>query len=64
VPDDRFGLPVTTSSGQALGIDPEFALAHIALARNAQLYDRMAEARAASARGHAIAVATASNGRG
>ena len=80
MPGDRFGLPVTTSSGralalyveavdrmlsanagaeallgQALGIDPGFALAHVALARNAQLYGRMAEAKAAAARAGASA---------
>ncbi len=38
---------------QALAIDPEFALAHIALARTAQLYGRMEEARSAAARASA-----------
>lgn len=41
---------------QALAIDPEFALAHIALARTAQLYGRMEEARGAAARAGACAV--------
>lgn len=39
--------------GQAIAIDPEFALAHVALARSAQLHGRMEEARAAAARARA-----------
>jgi tetratricopeptide (TPR) repeat protein len=41
--------------GQALELDPDFALAHAALARNAQLYGRMEEARSAAARAGACA---------
>jgi tetratricopeptide (TPR) repeat protein len=77
---DRFGLPVTAGSGealalyveavdrmlsanagaeallgQALELDPDFALARAALARNAQLYGRMEEARRAAARAAACA---------
>jgi tetratricopeptide (TPR) repeat protein len=98
---DRFGLPVTTPSAQALTLyidgvdrllsanpgagscfreaielDPGFALAHIALARNSQLYGLMGEARTATARaveccarsgtarerGHIEALALAING--
>jgi tetratricopeptide (TPR) repeat protein len=40
---------------EATALDPGFALAHIALARNAQLYGRMDEARAAAARASACA---------
>jgi tetratricopeptide (TPR) repeat protein len=61
---------------EALAIDPDFALAHIALARNAQLYGRMGEARTVAARaveccarsgaprerGHVEALALAING--
>jgi Tfp pilus assembly protein PilF len=35
---------------EAVALDPGFALAHVALARNAQLYGRMDEARGAAAR--------------
>jgi len=35
---------------EAVALDPGFALAHVALARNAQLYGRMDEARSAAAR--------------
>ncbi len=75
MPDDRFGLPVSTSSAralalyidgvdrilganagaeallaEALALDPDFALAHVALGRNAQLYGRVEDARRAAAR--------------
>lgn len=62
---------------EAVEIDPEFALAHIALARNVQLYGRMGEARTAAGRaveycarsgtarerGHVEALALAVNGQ-
>jgi Tfp pilus assembly protein PilF len=44
---------------EAIALDPSFALAHVALARNAQLYGRMDEAKSAAARATA-AVAGAS----
>lgn len=62
---------------EAIGHDPDFALAHVALGRNAQLYGRVAEARAAASRAvasvagasererrHVEAVALAINGDG
>ena len=39
--------------GEALALDPGFALAHVALGRNAQLYGRVEEARLAAARASA-----------
>src|SRR5581483_1642527 len=44
---------------EAIALDPDFALAHVALGRNAQLYGRADEARRAAARATAC-VATAS----
>ncbi|HXP72880.1 MAG TPA: tetratricopeptide repeat protein [Stellaceae bacterium] len=44
---------------EAIALDPDFALAHAALGRNAQLYGRIEEARAAVARaGACVATAT------
>ena len=84
MPEDRFGLPISSGSPRALAhyvdgvdrilsanagaeavlaeaaaLDPDFALAHVALGRNAQLYGRMDEARGHAARASA-AVARAS----
>ena len=47
-------LAANTGAGallaEAVALDPDFALAHVALGRNAQLHGRMDEARAAAAR--------------
>jgi len=62
---------------EAVAIDPDFALAHMALARNAAIYGRMGEARTAAGRaveccarsgtarerGHVEALALATNGQ-
>jgi len=48
---------------EAIALDPGFALAHAALGRNAQLYGRMEEARAAGARASACVVAASERER-
>jgi hypothetical protein len=49
--------------GEAISLDPDFALAHAALGRNAQLYGRVEEARAAAARANASAAAASERER-
>ncbi len=55
---------VESALGEAIALDPGFALAHAALARQLQLYARAAEARAAAERARALAAPLTERERG